>query len=126
MMQSHQQGVGLAYIGGGSHGSDHHQIDSSVFEALPCQTIPRHLFDPFPVLTEIAGSLILGEKFGLQTARLAHISVCDLKKHRLRPLFKLRSCPRAIAHGLFLYKRLSEKLLGSEHCTLCAAFLCRM
>jgi hypothetical protein len=40
--------------------SDHHQLDPSVFKAFPCQTIPRHLFDPVPVLTEIAGSLILG------------------------------------------------------------------
>jgi hypothetical protein len=48
-----------------SSGSDHYQLDPSVFEALPCQTIPRHLFDLVPVLTEIAGSLILGEKFGL-------------------------------------------------------------
>jgi hypothetical protein len=115
MMESHQAGRWPgADIGGGSHGSDHHQIDPSVFEALLCQTIPRHLFNPIPVLTEIAGSLILGEKLGLQTARLAHISVCDLKKHCLRPLFKLGRCPRPMAHGLFLYKRLSEGLLASE------------
>jgi hypothetical protein len=83
-------------------GSDHHQIDASVFEAFPRQTIPRHLFDPVPVLTKISRSLVLGRKCGPQTAGLAHISVCDLKKHRLLSLFRFRLCSRPIAHRLFL------------------------
>jgi hypothetical protein len=69
-----------------SAGSDHHQINPAVFKAFPCQTIPRHLLDPVPVLTEIARSLVLGWKFGLQAASLARISVCNLKKDRLPPL----------------------------------------
>jgi hypothetical protein len=85
----------------GFSGSDHHQIDAAVFEAFPRQTIPCHLFDPVPVLTEIARSLMLGRKFGLQTAGLARISICDLKKHCLPPVFVGR-CPRLIAHRLFL------------------------
>jgi hypothetical protein len=27
------------------YGSVHHQIDSAVLKAFPCQTIPRHLLD---------------------------------------------------------------------------------
>ena len=30
---------------------DHHQINATVFEAFPCQTIPRHLLYPVPILT---------------------------------------------------------------------------
>jgi hypothetical protein len=44
-----------------------------------------------PVLTEIARSLMLGRKFGLQTASLARISVRDLKKHCLLSLFRRAS-----------------------------------
>ena len=65
--------------------SDHYQIDPAVFHAFPCQTISGHLLDPVPVLTEIARGLMLGRKFGLQTARLARISARDLEKHCLRP-----------------------------------------
>jgi hypothetical protein len=78
---------------GDRSGSDHHQIDAAVFEAFPRQTIPCHLLDPVPVLTEIARSLMLGRKFGLQTARLARISVCDLEKHRLLSLFRVELYP---------------------------------
>jgi hypothetical protein len=81
-----------------SVGSDHHQIDPAVFEAFPSQTIPRHLLDPVPVLTEIARSLVLGRKFGLQAACLARISVCNLKKYRLLPFFQLGLCRQAVAH----------------------------
>jgi hypothetical protein len=83
-------------------GSDHHKIDAAVFEAFPHQTIPCHRFDPVPVLTEIAPSLMLGRKFGLQTAGLTRISVCDLEKHRLPSLFLVGLNPRSIAHRLFL------------------------
>jgi hypothetical protein len=55
------------------------------------QTVLRHLLDPVPVLTEIARSLVLGWKFGLQAASLARISVRDLKKHRLQPFSNLDS-----------------------------------
>jgi hypothetical protein len=132
MMENHQKesaadravGVGWAQIShGGVHGSDHHQIDPAVFEAFPCQTIPRDLLDPGPVLT-----LMLGREFGLQAASLARISVCDLKKHclRLLPLFELGRCPRPIAHRLFLCERWHSQIFGMEQpSTLSAALLCR-
>jgi len=64
-------GIGLAKTSrGGVHGSDHDQIDPAVFETPPCQAIPRHLLDPGPVLTEIARSLMLGLKSGLQATSL--------------------------------------------------------
>jgi hypothetical protein len=81
-------------------GSDHHQIDAAVFEAFPRQTIPCHQFDPVPVLTKIARSLMLGRKFGLQTAGLTRIPDCDLEKHYLLPFFLTGLCPRSIAHRL--------------------------
>lgn len=57
----------------GVTGSDHHHIDAAGFEAFPRQTIPCHRFDNVPVLTKIARSLMLGRKFGLQTASVARI-----------------------------------------------------
>src|SRR5450631_809599 len=106
--------------------SDHHQIDAAIFEAFPCQSIPRHLLDPVPVLTEVARGLMLGRKLGLQAASLARISVCDFKKHCLVPLFKLRRCSRFIAHRLFLCERWQSQIVGiGQPCTLSAALLCR-
>jgi hypothetical protein len=96
---------GIEIFRDGRSGSDHHQIDAPVFEAFPRQTISRHLFDPVPVLTEIARSLMLGRKFGLQTAGLARISVCDLKKHHLLFLLPFGLYWRPIAHRLFLCER---------------------
>jgi hypothetical protein len=86
----------------GVTGSDHH---AAGFEAFLRQTIPCHRFDHVPVLTEIARSLMLGRKFGLQTASLARISVRDLKKHCLLSLFRVGLRPRSIAHRLFLCER---------------------
>jgi hypothetical protein len=60
--------------------SNHHKVDLAIFKAFPRQTIPGHLLNPVPVLTEIAGSLLLGRKFGLQATSLSRISVCNLKK----------------------------------------------
>jgi hypothetical protein len=97
----------------GRSGSDHHQIDAAVFEACPRQTIPRHPLDPVPVLTEIARSLMLGWKLGLQTAGLARISVRDLEKNRLLSLFHVELCPQPVAHRLFLCERWKGTLLGS-------------
>ena len=106
--------------------SDHHQIDATVFEAFSRQTIPRHLFDPVPVLTEIARCLMLGRKFGSQTAGLARISVCDLKKHRLLSLFRVELCPRLIAHRLFLCERWQSQIVRIERpYAHSAALLCR-
>jgi hypothetical protein len=78
--------------------SDHYQLDPAVFKAFPCQTVARHLLDSVPVLTEIARSLKLSGKLGLQTARLERISVRDLKKHRLLPFFQLGHSWQAVAH----------------------------
>jgi hypothetical protein len=78
--------------------SDHHQLDPAVFKAFLCQTVPRHLLDSVPVLTEIARSLKLSGKLGLQTARLERISVRDLKKHCLLPFFQLGHSWQAVAH----------------------------
>jgi hypothetical protein len=82
--------------------SNHYQINLAVLEALSRQTIPRHFFDSVPVLAEIARSLLLGLKFGLQTARLARCSVCDLKKDRLLSFYHLGLARQAIVHRLFL------------------------
>jgi hypothetical protein len=62
---------------------DHNKIYTAFFKGTIRQTIPRHLLDLVPVLTQIAGSLLLGWKFGPEAASLATISVCDLKKDRL-------------------------------------------
>lgn len=97
----------------GVTGSNHHRIDAAGFEAFPRQTSPCHRFDHVPVLTEIARSLMLGRKFGLQTASLTRISVRDLKKHCLRSLFRVGLRPRSIAHRLFLCGRRQARLLGS-------------
>jgi hypothetical protein len=69
--------------------SNHYQINLAILEALSRQTIPGHCFDPVPVLAKIARSLLLGLEFRLQATSLALISVCNLKKDRLAPLFHL-------------------------------------
>ena len=111
----------------GRSSSDHHQIDAAVFEAFPRQTIPCHLFDSVPVLTEIARSLMLGRKLGLQTAGLARISLRDLKKHRLLSLFHFGLFSRPIAHQLFLCERWPSQIvrIGRTY-ALSAALLCRI
>jgi hypothetical protein len=96
-------------------GSDHHQIDAAIFEASSRKTFPRHLFDPAPVLTEIARSLMLGRKFSLQAAGMARISVCDLEQHCLLPLFHVGLCPRPIAHRMFLCESRHSQMLGSTN-----------
>jgi hypothetical protein len=108
-----RSGKDLRGIATGRSGLDHHQIDAAVFEAFPRQTIPRHPLDPVPVLTEIARSLMLGWKLGLQTAGLARISVRDLEKNRLLSLFHVELCPQPVAHRLFLCERWKGTLLGS-------------
>jgi hypothetical protein len=93
--------------------SDHHRMDPAVFEAFPCQTLPRHSLDTVPVLAEITRSLMLGRKFGLQAASLAQISVGNLKKHRLLPF--LRRCPRPLGHRFFLSERWHGHTVGMAY-----------
>jgi hypothetical protein len=72
-----------------SRGSHHDEVYATFFEAFPRETIPSHLLDLVPVLTQIAGSLLLGRKFRPQTAGLADISVSNLEKDRLGAFFEL-------------------------------------
>ena len=62
---------------------DHDEVYAAFFKGSLRQTVPRHLLDLVPVLPQIAGSLLLCEKLGLDAANLAGISVCNLKKDRL-------------------------------------------
>jgi hypothetical protein len=96
-----------------ARGLDHDEVHTTVFKRSLCQTIPRHLLDLVPVLTQIAGSLLLGRKFGLDAARLAAISVCDLEEDRLTTLN--RSCDlsrRTFGHGCSFMK-LPQYMWGS-------------
>jgi len=70
--------------------SHHHKVDLAILEAIARQAVPRHFLEPDPVLAEIAGSLMLRLKFRLQAARVARITVCDLKKDGLLSFFEVR------------------------------------
>ena len=88
-------------------GSDHHQINAA--------TIPCHLFDSVPVLTEIARSLMRGRKFDLQSAGLPFAT----SKSCLPPVF-VRS---PIAHRLFLCERWQSQIVRTgQFYALSAAF----
>lgn len=69
---------------------------------------------------------MLSRKVGLQTTSLARISVGDVKKDCLLPLFYLRLRPQHIANRLFLRDCWhSQLLVRSKRCTTSAALLYR-
>ena len=62
------------------------EFDLTVFEASRRERVARHLFDHRPVCKKIFLSKRLGWKLSLQNTVLPHVSIRDLKGHRLRPL----------------------------------------
>jgi hypothetical protein len=66
--------------------SGHDKFDLAVFKASRRERVARHLFDNGPVCEQIFLGKRLGRQLGLQNAALPHVSVCDLKGYRLRPL----------------------------------------
>jgi|ERR1700704_6290554 hypothetical protein len=80
-------------------GSDHNKVYTAFFKGSLRQTIPRHFLDLVPVLTQVAGSLLLGRELGLEAASLTAISVCNLKEDRLITLYSSCSISRQTLHG---------------------------
>src|ERR1700712_2847307 len=92
---------------------DHNEVYTAFFEQSLCQTISGHLLDLVPVLAQIAGSLLLGRKFGLDAARLAAISVCNMEEDRLLTLYRSSGISRrTFGHGCSFMK-LWQGLWGS-------------
>jgi hypothetical protein len=81
-------------------GLDHNKIYTTFFKGSLRQAIPRHLLDLVPILAQITGSLLLGWKFCLETASLAAISICNLKKDRLITLLDFGISRQTVAHSI--------------------------
>jgi hypothetical protein len=80
--------------------SKHLKLDLPVFGSSIRQTIASHLLYSVPVLTEISRRLLLRRKFRLYAARLARVTVRDLKEYRLLAFADFPCGWRPVAHRL--------------------------
>jgi hypothetical protein len=78
-------GCGLHDAGFDYSALQHHELDLTVFNISIRQTIAGHLLYFVPVLTEVSRRLLLRRKFRPHAARLARVTVRDLKEYRLLP-----------------------------------------